>query len=364
MYFYESLIQKHAFELFLFSKPVNKVDVAFASPRSNTSNDSLISSISQSPNKEHMMESWMENVRFVSPTKEQQADKTYNSMDNNPHFMPSPSKELHFEKNRNSNTTVENPHQTGSPTKVVENPRPAQYTFVHADPSQTTAAYYINMASHTDACADDEVPDQLNSQHTPPISTPRTNILSHMAKNKISWVESTLQNRVLTAQRASPIHVKGRNPNTETPYEKNQRNKDISTKGVRDGRRFDLLPISKYLAQSRRVGFGSNQERLPLVRISSVQRIPVFQNYQRYYFYGHVNQRQKTPQTFFAQKDLFKPRESRSQPTRGEAAFVEIREQLPNLYKKQYNAPVVNMGRVQQMLGKRETATLTLPTVT
>lgn len=286
----------------------------------------------------------MESMRFVSPTKEPVMENTQYPIKlmENPRFL-SQSKEPMMEK-------------IGSPVKGMENPRgPIQYSFEHTDPSHSTAAYYINMGSYTSAgaCADDE--------DRSPAATPRTNILSHMAKHKTSWVENTLQNRAVTAQRSSPILVKGKNPNTfETPYEKSQKAKDFSTKGVRDGKRFDLLPISKYL-QSKREGFGSSQERLPLVRISSVQRVPIFNTQSRYY--SNMKKSRRLPTTFFAQKDMFKPRESRSQPTRGESAFVEIREQLPSLYKKQYNAPVVKMGRDQKSFGMRDTATLTLPTV-
>lgn len=329
--------------IFACSQPLNKVDVAFSLEMS--SSESSISSVSHSPIKEQTME---------SPRFDQVVETTLFA-------NQSPTKDKMTEKTRFIN-------QSPIKEKIAENPPRFQYTFTQTDPTSTNKTYCINMASHVTygACTDDEVSVRSCNDNAPQYSpgmTPRTNILSHMAKSKASWVEDTLQNRIETAHRMSPILIKGRNPNTfETPYEKNQRTKDTSTKGVRDGRRFDLLPISKYLAQSKREGYVYQETRLPLVRISSVQKFQAFYNTRQ--CYPTSQRRQRLPNTFFAQKDMFKPRELRSQPTRGEAAFVDIREQLPRLYKKQYNAPVVKMGRDQKLVnGTKEKSTISLPSV-
>jgi hypothetical protein len=216
---------------------------------------------------------------------------------------------------------------------------------------------------------DDVLSERSYGENIPGYSpgiTSRTNILSHMAKQKTSWVENTLQNCVEKSQRRSPILIKGKNPNSfETPYEKSRRSKDTNTKGVRNGKRFDLLPISKYLSQfQRQINVTKKQEkRLPLVRISSVHRMPSLPSQHSQQCYSPSSYaRYQRGMTFFAERDQFKPQEVRSLPTRGEATFVDIREQLPSLYKKQYNASVVGMGSDKKLL--RMVERVALPIVT
>ncbi|XP_031565551.1 uncharacterized protein LOC116300767, partial [Actinia tenebrosa] len=261
-----------------------------------------------------------------------------------------------------------------SPTKEPTDSPRFEHAYIPGDVIRHLGAYHSQMTSHMtpiSTCLDDDVQSERSYGENvigySPGVTSRTNILSHMAKHKTSWVENSIQNRVQTAQRTSPILVKGTNPNSfETPYEKSQRSKDTSTKGVRNGKRYDLLPICKYLAHFQNQIKMANKEekRLPLVRISSVQRMPSLPSpsehqsrlpgfYPRFY----------RGKTFFTERHQFKPREARSLPTRGEAAFIEIREQLPRLYRKQYNAPVVVMGREQKAItSSREK--VALPVVT
>ena len=259
-----------------------------------------------------------------------------------------------------------------SPTKEPTDSPRYEHAYIPGDVLRHLGAYRSQMTSYMTPIStyvDDDVQSERsyieNVTGFSPGVTSRTNILSHMAKHKTSWVENAIRNRVQTAQRKSPILVKGTNPNSfETPYEKSRRSKDTSTKGIRNGKRYDLLPISKYLAQfQKQMNMAKNEEkRLPLVRISSVHRMPAISSPYNHCFSPCFYPRYNRAKTFFTERDQFKPREARSLPTRGEATFVEIREQLPRLYKKQYNAPVVLMGREQKLLLSREK--VTLPVVT
>lgn len=260
-----------------------------------------------------------------------------------------------------------------SPTKEPTDSPRFEHAYIPGDVLRHLGAYHSQMTNHMTPIStyiDDDVQSERsygeNVTGYSPGATSRTNILSHMAKHKTSWVENALQNRVQTPQRESPILVKGTNPNSfETPYEKSQRSKDTCTKGVRNGKRYDLLPISKYLAQfQKQTNMARKEEkRLPLVRISSVHRMPFIpsssqQQFRSHFFYPRYHR----GKTFFTERDQFKPREARSLPTRGEATFVEIREQLPRLYRKQYNAPVVMMGKEQKAITSGEK--VALPVVT
>lgn len=149
-----------------------------------------------------------------------------------------------------------------------------------------------------------------------------TNILSRMAKTKASWVENQkpLENWP-QLQRKSSILCKGKpfGQASLTPYMEIKLFSDRRTKGVRDGKKFDLLPISKYLAQSREEEKSHRDQCLPLVYISSYHAM-----------YGGDGEKEFRKQknehrekiTFFTTKDIFKPLHARSEPTRGEALYV------------------------------------------
>ncbi|XP_032223587.1 uncharacterized protein LOC5522210 isoform X1 [Nematostella vectensis] len=183
---------------------------------------------------------------------------------------------------------------------------------------------------------------------------PRSNILSHMAaKNKTSWVENAAHKREQSSQ-SNSIQCKGKNPYSKTPYEKSQLAINAVTMGVRDGRRFDLLPISHYLKKHQGDDKSPHKQskRFPLVRISSYKKVCLLPNLRSYM---HSPTRKKKQQaTFFTEKDVFKTRESRKEPSRGEALFVDPKDQLPNLYKRQYNAPIVRLRGDQGVQTSKE----------
>lgn len=163
---------------------------------------------------------------------------------------------------------------------------------------------------------------------------PRTNILSRMAKTKASWVENQKLPGDLP-QRRSPILCKGRllGSTSLTPFMENKLSTDKGTKGVRDGKMFDLLPISKYLAQYREERKLRTEKRLPLVRISSYHAVCGCVDGLGIWDYSEEEPNQaKQTATFFTTKDVFKPLHARMLPTRGESLYIEPLHEKLNSY--------------------------------
>jgi len=158
-----------------------------------------------------------------------------------------------------------------------------------------------------------------------PDRVPTSNILSRMAKTKVSWVENQKPSEHLPHRR-SPILCKGRplGGSSLTPYMENQLLTDRGTKGYRGGKKFDLLPISKYLAQFRDELKVRKEKRLPLVRISSYHTVcGCVDSLGFWNCSNEVPDDVKQTATFFTTKDVFKPFHSRLLPTRGESLYVE-----------------------------------------
>lgn len=149
-----------------------------------------------------------------------------------------------------------------------------------------------------------------------------TNILSRMAKTKASWVENQrpLENWP-HLQRRSPILCKGKpfGHASLTPFMENKLFSDRRTKGVRDGKKFDLLPISKYLTQCREEEKSHRDQCLPLVLISSYDAMCGGEGEKELRKQKNEH-REKI--TFFTTKDIFKPLHARSEPTRGETLYI------------------------------------------
>lgn len=149
-----------------------------------------------------------------------------------------------------------------------------------------------------------------------------TNILSRMAKTKASWVENQKSpENSPNLQRKSPILCKGKpfGHASLTPYMlENKLFSDRRTKGVRDGKKLDLLPISKYLARGREEEKWHRNQSVPLVLISSYHAVYGGDEKE----FREQNHEQKEKMTFFTTKDLFKPLHARSLPTRGEALYI------------------------------------------
>lgn len=149
-----------------------------------------------------------------------------------------------------------------------------------------------------------------------------TNILSRMAKTKASWVENQrpLENWP-HLQRKSPILCKGKpfGHASLTPFMENKLFSDRRTKGVRDGKKFDLLPISKYLTQCREEEKSHRDQCLPLVLISSYDAMCGGEGEKELRKQKNEH-REKI--TFFTTKDIFKPLHARSEPTRGETLYI------------------------------------------
>ena len=153
----------------------------------------------------------------------------------------------------------------------------------------------------------------------------RTNILSRMAKTKASWVENQKLSENLP-ERKSPILCKGRPLGNSllTPYMENKLLTDRGTKGIRDGNKFDLLPISKYLTQYREERKLREEKKLPLVRISSYHTMcGCLDGFGSWVCSDEGEQEGKQTATFFTTKDVFKPFHARLPPTKGEVLYIE-----------------------------------------
>ena len=201
----------------------------------------------------------------------------------------------------------------------------------------------------TPAIIDEDVESHDNEATNDIVTTPRSNILSHMAKSKTSWVENQ---ECAIPQRRTPLLCSGKNVKAvSTPFERSQNSHDRAPKGFREGKRFDLLPISKRLAQNHRELKPGKQKRFPLIRISS---------YQTFFEEGSLSseretrsQKTKTRATFFTQKDVFKPVGAREKPTVGQRLFVADKKKhvksfsslvgLPAVNRKAYTAPTVTV---------------------
>ena len=205
-------------------------------------------------------------------------------------------------------------------------------------PSDTrpNGSVYRDYVTPTSTCTVEDTRSVHSNSDGSPNRVPRANILSRMAKTKASWVENQKIPEHFP-QRRSPILCKGRPLGnfSLTPFMENKLSTDRATKGFRDGKKFDLLPISKYLAQYRDERKIQKERQLPLVRISSY-----------YTFCGCMdglgfwdcseeepNNEQKAA-TFFTTKDVFKPFHARVLPTRGEALFVEPSRDNLDAYTK------------------------------
>ncbi|EDO50022.1 predicted protein, partial [Nematostella vectensis] len=245
------------------------------------------------------------------------------------------------------NVAFESPsdhYQSESVSPEMASPR-SEHGYLPGNVVRHLGLYYTRMTSYTSPANHSVVLKDdvtLSRSETSAMGrAPRSNILSHMAaKNKTSWVENAAHKREQSSQ-SNSIQCKGKNPYSKTPYEKSQLAINAVTMGVRDGRRFDLLPISHYLKKHQGDDKSPHKQskRFPLVRISSYKKVCLLPNLRSYM---HSPTRKKKQQaTFFTEKDVFKTRESRKEPSRGEALFVDPKDQLPNLYKRQYNAPIV-----------------------
>lgn len=211
-------------------------------------------------------------------------------------------------------------------TKEAEAPKMDYHTPVTAvnDTRQNVSAYrdYVTTAG---TCAVDDTRSVHSNSEGSPDRVLRTNILSRMAKTKASWVENQNLPENLP-QRKSPILCKGRPLGSSllTPYMENKLLTDRGTKGVRDGKKFDLLPISKYLAQYRDERKFRKEKKLPLVRISSYHTVcGCLDGFGSWDCSDEGHQEGKQTATFFTTKDVFKPFYARLSPTKGEVLYVE-----------------------------------------
>lgn len=205
-----------------------------------------------------------------------------------------------------------------------------------ASDARPNVSVYRDYVTPTSTCAvEDTRSVHSNSDQGLPDRVSRTNILSRMAKTKASWVENQKIPEHLP-QRRSPILCKGRplGSSSLTPFMENKLSADRRTKGVRDGKKFDLLPISKYLAQHRDERKARNEKRLPLVRISSYHTVCGCVDGLGFWDCSEEEEPNDVKQTatFFTTKDVFKPFHSRLLPTRGEALYVEPVQTPLNAY--------------------------------
>ena len=194
-----------------------------------------------------------------------------------------------------------------------------------SDTRQNFSAYRDYMTA-TSACAVDDTRSIHSNSEGSPERVSRTNILSRMAKTKASWVENQKLPGEDVPQRKSPILCKGRPLGTSllTPYMENKLSTDRGTKGVRDGKKFDLLPISKYLAQYRDERNLRKGKKLPLVRISSYHTVcGCLDGLGSWDCSDEEQQESRQTATFFTTKDVFKPFHARLLPTRGEVLYAE-----------------------------------------
>ncbi|XP_068711754.1 uncharacterized protein [Montipora foliosa] len=201
------------------------------------------------------------------------------------------------------------------PTTALSDARPI--AFLHRDYVASSSPCAVedtrSLHSNSDSCS-----ERMLS----------TNILSRMAKTKASWVENQKHpGPENSPERKSPILCKGKplGHASLTPYMKKKLSSDRGTKGVRDGKRIDLLPISKYLAQYRDEKRSLYKDtRLPLVRISSYHAMCCCEDDTGYSDCSNKEKHElKQIITFFATKDVFKPFRARSLPTRGETLYME-----------------------------------------
>ena len=193
-----------------------------------------------------------------------------------------------------------------------------------SDTRQNVSAYRDYMTT-TNACAGDDTRSIHSNSEGSPERVSRTNILSRMAKTKASWVENQKLPEDLP-QRKSPILCKGSPLGSSllTSYMENKLSTDRGTKGVRDGKKFDLLPISKYLAQYREERKFRKEKKLPLVRISSYHTVcGCLDGLGSWDCSDEEQQDSKQIATFFTTKDVFKPFHARLLPTKGEVLYVE-----------------------------------------
>jgi len=193
-----------------------------------------------------------------------------------------------------------------------------------SDTRQNVSAYRDYVTSSNTCAVDDTRSVHSNSEGSPD-RVSWTNILSRMAKTKASWVENQKPPENLP-ERKSPILCKGRPLGSSllTPYMENKLLTDRGTKGVRYGKKFDLLPISKYLTQYRHESKFRNEKKLPLVRISSYHTMcGCLDGFGSWDCSDGEEQDDKQTATFFTTKDVFRPFHSRLSPTKGEALYVE-----------------------------------------
>lgn len=171
-----------------------------------------------------------------------------------------------------------------------------------------------------------------------------------MAKNKTSFFENQEQS---LPQRKTPLLCNGKNTKLAS-HTAPQHNSDRAARGFWEGKKFDLLPISKQLAQNQRENKTRTVNKLPLIRISSYQPELVQQVNHATYHCGRKNKVQnviKTRATFFTKKDVFRPAGSRAKPTIGQQLFIDnTNEQtkysrnyksirLPLVYKNTFKVP-------------------------
>ncbi|KAJ7391587.1 hypothetical protein OS493_017284 [Desmophyllum pertusum] len=207
-----------------------------------------------------------------------------------------------------------------------------------SDTRQNVSAYR-DYVTPTSTCAVDDT-RSIHSNSAEGSGSPdrvsRTNILSRMAKTKASWVENQKLPEYIP-QRKSPILCKGRPLGSSllTPYMENKLSMDKGTKGVRDGKKFDLLPISKYLTQYRDERKFRKEKKLPLVRISSYHNVCGCLDGLGFWDCSeeeHDEQNGKHTATFFTTKDVFRPYHARVSPTKGEFLYVEPLQGKLNSY--------------------------------
>lgn len=193
-----------------------------------------------------------------------------------------------------------------------------------SDTRQNVSAYRDYVTSSNTCAVDDTRSVHSNSEGLLD-RVSRTNILSRMAKTKASWVENQKPPENLP-ERKSPILCKGRTLGSSllTPYMENKLLTDRGTKGVRDGKKFVLLPISKYLTQYRDERKFRKEKKLPLVRISSYHTMCGCLDGFESWDCSHEGEQEDTQTaTFFTTKDVFKPFHARLPPTKGEVLYVE-----------------------------------------
>ena len=186
--------------------------------------------------------------------------------------------------------------------------------------------------------------DDTSSLHShsdnAPDKTTMTSILSQMASTKTSWVENQKLVQDLPT-RTSPMLCKGTplgNPSL-TPHTANKMVPDKGMKYVRDGRKFDLLPISKYLAHYQQKRQLMMKTTSPLVRISSyhpIRNCACTEGEKHCNNHPHKEPSDMKQTTFFSTIGIFKSFRERLLPTKGELLYVEPMNKsisMCNMYK-------------------------------